>query len=321
MADIFDFASSAGANNTSGALFEEGLAAALVSDKLRELQAAQRRAYNDAEWIVFGSGSGTPVFTFISATQFRVTGDVRTQYHVGRAARGRGATTGTIYGNISASTFAGATTTVTVDWKNSGQLKSDADLQIALGILSADPSSLPIAPSSSSGSSGSTGGQTITGDLTVNGSALVRDFVKLTSGREISRVLQMRSYTFAGGSTSSGSYQILAGDAAFTPLRAGSRILVEFSGRAQVLENSASIVAGDLAIANASNVILSAEPRFQLTVAGATNANWLGTFSLRVVVVPGSTAALAFRLLGKVFAGDSIAATDLVVTITEFLDS
>ena len=316
MPDIFDFATSAGANNTSGGLFEEDMAAALVSDKLRELQAAQRRAYNDAEWIVFGSGSGTPVFTFISANQFRVTGDVRAQYHVGRAARGRGATTGTIYGNISASTFAGATTTVTVDWKNGGQLKSDSDLQVAIGILSADPSSLPIAPTS-----GSTGGQTITGDLTVNGSALVRDFVKLTSGREISRVLQMRSYSFAGGSTSSGSYQILAGDAAFTPLRAGSRLLVEFSGRVQVLENSASIVAGDLAIANGSNVVLSAEPRFQLTIGGASNTNWLGTFSLRVVVVPGSTAALAFRLLGKVFSGDSIAATDLVVTITEFLDS
>ncbi len=318
MADIFDFGSSGGANSAAGDLFEEGIAAASLSDNLRELQAAMRRAYNDAEWVIFGSGSRTPTFTFISATQFRITGDQRTAYHVGRAVRARGATTGTIYGNISAVSFAGSTTTVTVNWKNGASLKSDADLQIAVGILSADPSSLPIAPASSAPGAG---GQTVTGDLTVTGNASIAGLLRDSGNREFVRVVQRRSYEFAGGTTSSTSYVTLAGDALFTPRRTNSRVEVHATGRAQVLEAAGSQAAGDLTIANSANVPQSAEPRFQITMGGANSANWLGTFDLRVVLVPASTAQLAFRLLAKLVVGDTISALSVVITITEFLDS
>lgn len=63
--------------------------------------------------------------TYVSSTQFTISGNVTSAYHVGRPVRLVGTTTGTIYGNITASSYSAPNTTVTVSWV-SGSLSSEA---------------------------------------------------------------------------------------------------------------------------------------------------------------------------------------------------
>ena len=132
----------AGGNNVSAALFVEGIKAALMTDNLRQLQAAMRLYANEAEWFAIGDRSGAATFTFISATRFRVEGFQSTAtYHVGRRVRATGQSTGIIHGTITASTLNGGNTDVTVVW-DSGSLVSE-QLLIELGAASAKRSSIP----------------------------------------------------------------------------------------------------------------------------------------------------------------------------------
>lgn len=63
--------------------------------------------------------------TYVSGTQFTISGDVTSAYHVGRPVRLIGTTTGTIYGNITASSYFAPNTTITVSWV-SGSLSNEA---------------------------------------------------------------------------------------------------------------------------------------------------------------------------------------------------
>jgi hypothetical protein len=94
-------------------------------------------------YTIAGSGSGTSttgsewiidsaVPTYISATQFSFSGDRTGTYHVNRRVRAS-VTAGTIYGTITAASFSGGITTITVTW-DSGQLDSGLS-QISYGIL------------------------------------------------------------------------------------------------------------------------------------------------------------------------------------------
>lgn len=90
-----------------------------LNDTIRECMAAIRKWYDDAQWIDDG---GAP--TFVSATQFTLSGDKTAIFHVDRRIKCYGTTMGTLYGYITASTFASPNTTVTVSL-DSGSLTSN----------------------------------------------------------------------------------------------------------------------------------------------------------------------------------------------------
>lgn len=90
-----------------------------------------------SEWVAQGG-----VFTYVGATQFSTTGDVRTTFPQYRRVQAV-VSAGTIYGTVSTSTYNAGTglTTVTVTW-DSTQLDSGLSA-IAVGILNATPTSYP----------------------------------------------------------------------------------------------------------------------------------------------------------------------------------
>lgn len=135
MADIKDFSTTAANNNSTppdGA--PEGMAPSTVNNVIRELMAAIRRQWEQAEWFDFGD-----TITYASGTSFTVATDLTARYQVGCRVRATGSTTGTIYGVITASAFT-TVTTVTVEW-DSGSLQSEA-LAVAVGIASATNKSI-----------------------------------------------------------------------------------------------------------------------------------------------------------------------------------
>jgi hypothetical protein len=146
MSGIKDY-STIPASNT--ALFPEGMAPSAVNDGMRQVQADLRSWYNDSEWVIFGDGDGIFAIAYVSPTSFSVTGaDVTTVYHTGRRVRAAGSLTGTIYGTIQSAMFA-TNTTVTVLW-DAGALQNEA-LTIAIGILSAANSAIPLAGAGAAG--------------------------------------------------------------------------------------------------------------------------------------------------------------------------
>lgn len=101
-----------------------------INDSFREVMAAVRTWYEDAEWINDGKTK-----TYVSATSFKISGeDVTTAYHVGRRVRVVAATPGTIYGTITASSFS-TDTTLTVSF-DSGSLSNEAITSVSYGIKS-----------------------------------------------------------------------------------------------------------------------------------------------------------------------------------------
>lgn len=148
MAGIKDY-SPIPASNT--ALFPEGMAPSAVNDGMRQVQADLREWYNDAQWAVYGDGDAAFAVSYVSPTSFAIVGaDVAAAYHPGRRVKASGALTGTIYGSITASTFA-TNTTVTVLWDGGAALQNEA-LTISLGIVSAVNSALPVAATATPGS-------------------------------------------------------------------------------------------------------------------------------------------------------------------------
>lgn len=95
------------------------------------------------EWVASGS---TP--TYIGATSFSVSGDQTSTYTIGRRLKSTNSG-GTVYSGVSASSFGGGITTVTVV-NDSGTLDSGLSA-VSLGILRADHSSIPHTKSSSTG--------------------------------------------------------------------------------------------------------------------------------------------------------------------------
>lgn len=139
MVEIHEFENTAGANDTPGALFPEGIIGSSVNNRLRELQAALRVQWNDAQWFRFGDGSGPASITRTAGNQFTISSstDLRPVYHVGRRLKIIGGSTGTVFTRITAVSFASPTTTVTVA---SSALQSES-LAVYVGILSADSTS------------------------------------------------------------------------------------------------------------------------------------------------------------------------------------
>lgn len=135
---ISDYSTTAGSNTT---LFPENQAPSSVNDGARQFQADVRTWYNTAEWLEIGDGSGSYTATGLTADSFKITGsDVTAVYHPGRRIRIAGSLTGTIWAYIASSSFSSDTTVYVTG--RTGDIASEA-LTVVLGIISANPSSLP----------------------------------------------------------------------------------------------------------------------------------------------------------------------------------
>lgn len=128
MSNISTWSTTAASNNASPPDgFPEGQTAGSLNNSGRELMAAMRRWYEDAQWIDYGD---TP--TFVNGASFRVAGDLTARYIASR--RIRGANSGAdIYGEILSSSYTNPNTTVTVTW-DSGSLTASVSA-VAVGIL------------------------------------------------------------------------------------------------------------------------------------------------------------------------------------------
>ncbi len=137
--------------NSNTRLFAENQAASTVNDGLRTVQAEIAEWFRDSEWIEYGKGSGAGdgatedyTATYVSATQFRIeSANVTAAYHIGRRVRATGSLTGDIVGTITATSYPGTYSEITVAWDD-GSLQSET-LRIYLGALSATRPSWPVA--------------------------------------------------------------------------------------------------------------------------------------------------------------------------------
>lgn len=99
----------------------EGQLPRTVNNSARAMMASIRALENDRPWFQFGtgdqgSGSIAVPAVYASSTSFTIAGvDVTSTFEIGRKVRAVGSATGTIYGEITASSFS-TNTTVTVRW-------------------------------------------------------------------------------------------------------------------------------------------------------------------------------------------------------------
>ena len=143
MSDIKSWSATAAGNNTASPNgFPEGMAPSGVNDAAREVMAAIRRWYEDAQWINFGDAP-----TQTSATTFTVSGDLMARYTVGR--RLRLTDSSILYGTIASSSYSNPNTTVTVGL-DSGSL-TGALSAVAVGILTPSDTAIPTVPVSNGG--------------------------------------------------------------------------------------------------------------------------------------------------------------------------
>ena len=111
--DIKNYSTTAGSNNSpSPNGFPEGMPPSGVNDSARQVMAAIRTWYEEAEWVDYGHSG----LTFIDGTNFRVNTDLTSIYTVGRRIRATGTTPFVRYGTITASSFSSPSTTITVLW-------------------------------------------------------------------------------------------------------------------------------------------------------------------------------------------------------------
>lgn len=112
---------------------------------------------NNAEWVTTGDTA-----TFIDTTNFSVPNDNTITYQVGRRVRAT-VTAGTLYGRISASSFASSITTVTVVL-DSGNLDSGLSI-VDVGVLSVTNPSIPIISDATIGTQAAAAQQVSSGEL------------------------------------------------------------------------------------------------------------------------------------------------------------
>lgn len=125
---IKDWSSDPGSNTSSPPFGAPEAHNASDSNNIdRQIMADVRLHAEDGGWL---DRSDSP--SYATATSFTVSTDLTAVYIVGRRLRAVGGTTGTIYGSVSAVSFADPTTTVTVVWDDTG-LVNEA-LAISVGV-------------------------------------------------------------------------------------------------------------------------------------------------------------------------------------------
>lgn len=163
--------------------FPEGMAPSGVNDAARQMMAAIRTWYENAEFINLGH-----VPTYVSGTSFTVATDLTTTYQVGRRMKLVGTTPFTLYATIATSTYSSPNTTITLTM-DSGTIDSSISA-ISVSINSVTNKS--ITTSMISGTLGDVTGQASSVDSEIalfsgtGGKTIKRatgtGFVKVTSG-------------------------------------------------------------------------------------------------------------------------------------------
>lgn len=139
MAKVGSWSTTAGSNNsTPPDGWPEGQAPSTVNDCAREMMAALRTVFNDSQFV---DQNLTP--TYVSATQFSVTGNQTSAIHAGRRLKIFDATAGVatvLYATVTTASFTAVTNIhVTAD---AGQLTSSLS-SFAMSILSSSNNSIP----------------------------------------------------------------------------------------------------------------------------------------------------------------------------------
>lgn len=136
MSEISTWAPAAADNDTAAPNgFPEGMAPSGVNDSGREVMAAVRRWYEDAQWTDWGH-----VPTRVDGDTFTVATDLTAVYQVGRRLKVDGSATG--YCTIASSSYLAPNTTVNVTM-DSGSLPATLST-IYVGVLSASNGSIPL---------------------------------------------------------------------------------------------------------------------------------------------------------------------------------
>jgi len=132
------------ADNAAGnavGLFPEGMQRSQVNDSARILQADIRELANQLPFFDVGTGSGTAVYTFVSANSFNVDNtDVSDFYTSGRRIQITSASIGTVVGTVDSATFNSPSTLVTVSIDGGVALLNEP-MSVSLSIL--DPTGVP----------------------------------------------------------------------------------------------------------------------------------------------------------------------------------
>lgn len=115
----------------------EGQPPSSVNNVARQQMTDHRYQWEDAEWFCRGEGSA---LSKASATSFKITGDVTTDYHEDR--RIKIFDTSTKYATITSSNYSAPDTTINLLFDNNDTLGSSLTA-VALSILSADHTALP----------------------------------------------------------------------------------------------------------------------------------------------------------------------------------
>lgn len=143
MANISTWSTTAANNNAATPDgWPEGQAPSTVNNCGREMMAAVRTWFEDAQWLNLGN---TP--TRIDNDTITIAGDVTATYTVGRRLKFVGATTG--YATISASSYGAPNTTIDVV-NDSGNIPTSL-VSVAVGILTPTSSALPVGSASFTG--------------------------------------------------------------------------------------------------------------------------------------------------------------------------
>lgn len=253
MAGLKDYSITAGSNTAiNGISTAEGCPIANWNNAVRQHMADDREQWNHAEWFEYGDGDGSATVAYASATSFTVAGvDVTGAYHAGRRVKAAGATTGTIYGTITSSSFLTGTT-VNVAW-DSGALQNES-LTVWLSILSKSNDALP-ASVAKIGSANS-----FTATLTLSGAAL----------NEAAEVDVASAATTAIGAAASNNIRITGATAitAFDSVAAGITRRVRFAGALTLTHNATS-----LALPGGANITTAPGDEAGFTSLGS--GNWV----------------------------------------------
>lgn len=261
-------------NNTPPDGWPEGQAPSTVNDCAREMMAAIRTVFNDAQ---FFDQDFTP--TYVSATSFTVPGDQTSAIHAGRRLKLYDATAGvatTIYATVATASF---TTVTTISVANdAGQLTSSLS-SFAIAILSNSNNSLPRSANTAFDRISASAIEATT--LTASGAVVLKGTLSVSGQAGFTNLLTTGNPVFGRGATD--AQLTIAGSSVTTA--SGMALLVRSTSPTRL-----ELVRGDAAVAY-DMLLANMELGGTLTVGGATTLK--GALSVGGAAVLGSTLAIS----------------------------
>jgi hypothetical protein len=129
----------------TGIDWDEGMSPGQVNNSARQNMADIRAAFDDLIWFQYGIGSKAVNHAYASTTSTTIAGaDVTAVYHAKRRVKAVGASTGTIYGSITSSSYAGSTTTVNYVWDSGALANETLTIYLSQVPVTGNPAGLPV---------------------------------------------------------------------------------------------------------------------------------------------------------------------------------